>query len=385
MTFYAISDVHVEIKENMEWLQRLPRYELATLIIAGDLGVSLSQVKQALQLFTSKFDHVFYCFGNHETWAHKSVSKEEVASFNDSFEKLDALRNICDELGVNTTPKLIDNVWVVPVLGWYHKTWDREPPLQPPEGKTLQRVPPQGEELATDTVACKWGGMKNGSEELAKELDKQNERWGIWPLPEDLKENLQKAKDRSSFVLSFSHFLPHMELIPEKRFLFSPNLTQIVGSDFVRQRVAQLKPDLHIFGHSHFPWDMTLEDGVRYKSWPLGTPAEQARRIQSYPAQEIESWHPLPVFDSIGRHYPCSPACWYSLMYTRIKREPASSQMAPFVAAAYCPDAPVVPSNIISPGAAIPPANEEQRQRRERFTAKAFGSMKKEVAVASKS
>ena len=36
--------------------------------------------------------------------------------------------------------------------------------------------------------------------------------------------------------------------MPEKRFLFTPNLTQIVGSDFIRRRVAALQPDLHVFG-----------------------------------------------------------------------------------------------------------------------------------------
>lgn len=55
-------------------------------------------------------------------------------------------------------------------------------------------------------------------------------------------------EERSSWVISFSHFLPELQLMPEKRFLFTPNLTQIVGSDFIRKRVTALQPDLHVFG-----------------------------------------------------------------------------------------------------------------------------------------
>eukprot|EP00913_Durusdinium_trenchii_P019648 g18471.t1 len=124
---------------------------------------------------------------------------------------------------------------------------------------------------------------------------------------------------------------------------------------------------------------MTLSDGVRYKSWPLGTPAEQARRISSYPTQDIEEWHPLPVFDNLGRHYPSGPACWYSLMYTRLRREPFSHTMASFVADVYCPEAPRVPESILSPGGLIPLTDEEQLKRRDRYSKKSAASMKREM------
>ena len=43
LTFYAISDVHVELKENMAWLQGLPKFARSAVLVAGDLGVSLTQ------------------------------------------------------------------------------------------------------------------------------------------------------------------------------------------------------------------------------------------------------------------------------------------------------------------------------------------------------
>lgn len=45
-----------------------------------------------------------------------------------------------------------------------------------------------------------------------------------------------------------------LELLPEKRYLFFPNLAKVVGSTMLGDRVAQLRPDVHIFGHTHFGW-----------------------------------------------------------------------------------------------------------------------------------
>mmetsp|Transcript_96520 Transcript_96520/g.170949 ORF Transcript_96520/g.170949 Transcript_96520/m.170949 type:complete len:510 (+) Transcript_96520:68-1597(+) len=385
MTFYAISDCHVESKPNMDWLSSLPKFERSTVLVAGDLGVRLQQIKDALTLFKAKFDNVFYCYGNHEMWVIKNKVEQDFHKYETSFEKLDVIRGICEELDVFTTPKLIENVWVVPVLGWYHKSWDTEPPLQVPPGKKLAKDLPDGEDIATDTMACKWGDFKNASEELAKELDKQNEKWGVWPLPAALEENLSEPKgSRKQFVISFSHFIPRLELMPEKRFLFQPNLTHVVGSNHVRKRVDSLQPDLHVFGHSHFPWDMTLEDGVRYRSWPLAMPDEQAGRIQAYPTQSTEEWHPLPVFDNLGRHYPAHESCWYSTMYTRIPREPCSCQMASFVKKAWCPSTTQVADSILSPGDLLKASTEDNARRLEKYEGRAAKYVSKEVKNAGK-
>jgi Icc-related predicted phosphoesterase len=54
-----------------------------------------------------------------------------------------------------------------------------------------------------------------------------------------------------------------VELMPEKRYLFFPNLSKVVGSTPLQERVEALRPDIHLFGHTHFGWDQTI-DGVRY-------------------------------------------------------------------------------------------------------------------------
>lgn len=44
---------------------------------------------------------------------------------------------------------------------------------------------------------------------------------------------------------------------------------QVIGSDPLERQIRELGSDVHIFGHTHIPIDMT-SDGVRYVQWPLG-------------------------------------------------------------------------------------------------------------------
>ncbi|MEW5298995.1 MAG: hypothetical protein WDW36_002056 [Sanguina aurantia] len=95
-------------------------------------------------------------------------------------------------------------------------------------------------------------------------------------------------------VLSFSHFLPRLELLPEKRFLMFPNLAKAVGSSPLNTRVQQLtavaSSHVHVFGHTHFAWDTTL-DGVRYLQAPLCYPTERSRRLKSIVLQQDATRH----------------------------------------------------------------------------------------------
>ena len=53
---------------------------------------------------------------------------------------------------------------------------------------------------------------------------------------------------------------------------------QVIGSDPLGRQVQELRPHLHIFGHTHIPLDLTV-DGVRYLQWPLGSVGEQSRQV----------------------------------------------------------------------------------------------------------
>ena len=84
------------------------------------------------------------------------------------------------------------------------------------------------------------------------------------------------ARDATPLV-TFSHYSPRFECVPEKRFLLEPCLAKVSGSDDLGELVLSLKPDVHVFGHTHIPIDLDL-DGTYYVQWPLGSPREQSRQ-----------------------------------------------------------------------------------------------------------
>merc|ERR1712146_650284 len=108
--------------------------------------------------------------------------------------------------------------------------------------------------------------------------------------------DMMRRKSKIDFdnlnVISFSHFVPHKELLPEKRFLLDSHLPKVVGSDVLGAQLKKLQPNLHIFGHTHIPIDIYLSN-VRYLQWPLGSKNE--RQLQ---CDIIDSHGPLCVYTS---------------------------------------------------------------------------------------
>jgi hypothetical protein len=95
-----------------------------------------------------------------------------------------------------------------------------------------------------------------------------------------------RSIERGDAVVAFSHFLPRLELLPEKRMLFYPKLAQASGSVYLRKRVDEIKSRVndgdmtHVFGHTHFGWNARI-DGVRYVQASLATPKEWQKRPRS--------------------------------------------------------------------------------------------------------
>lgn len=68
---WAISDVHADYPENLQWAERLresDHYAGDALIVAGDVSHDLARLHQTLQCLTSSFTKVFFTYGNHELW-----------------------------------------------------------------------------------------------------------------------------------------------------------------------------------------------------------------------------------------------------------------------------------------------------------------------------
>lgn len=354
---YCVSDIHTDYKQNLAWAKSLSGHTSDVLLVAGDVSDDGVTFEATMDALAGSFGAVFFVPGNHDLWLKRDGTEGA-----DSLEKLRRLTATCNACGVLTTAQQIamesgTTMSIVPMLSWYHESFDTEPDI------TALRLP-QARAVVADYKATVWPApLKNGAETLALHFDELCEglagapsvaeaadRAGLTPL-----HCYEDARAGGASVLSFSHFLPKIDLIPEKRYLTYPPLMQAVGSHPLGRRVARLRPDVHVFGHTHFGWDSTLNDGVRYIQAALATPAERKRRPRSLMLSydldlDLEHDQPLPdahgealplmVYDgAVGAFCPPRRAAW-SVHYACTRREPSDTSPAPWVVDFYSRKSP---------------------------------------------
>ena len=329
---YAISDVHTDHDANWQWVLSLSRtaYVHDALILAGDVSDDTAVLEATLRECTARFATVVFVPGNHDVWVARKAS---TASEN-SYTKLRDLQALCSRLGVHTKPVTVGRelegatpVLLVPLLSWYHASFDTEPPVPLLEVPSARRV-------MTDFAVCKWPAeVDDATDDVARLWDASNdEDWAAAGFDADA----AAARRIAPSVITCSHFLPRQELIPEKRFLFFPNLPQAVGSNFLGARVARLKPDVHVFGHTHFAYDLTLpDDGIRYLQAALSYPNERQSRMSTIAIGDIHA-APVLVYDSAGEgQFAARYSCRWSEYYAAHPRQPHCADIPPWVSKRY--------------------------------------------------
>ena len=362
---------------NMEWVNGLHGHGDDVLLVAGDVSERIDTFQATMSQLADSFGCVFFVPGNHEAWVRRDGTDGA-----DSLEKLQRCDAICQSLGVITTPQYVsmvcgNRVSVLPLLSFYHSSFDVEPDI------ACLRLPSTRAAI-TDYKSTRWPEpLCLGSSSLAEHVDSLNDSLpgraaeqaagvaGLEPI-----ESYAEARAQSTSVLSFSHFLPRIDLIPEKRYLLYPRLHAAVGSRPLGRRVGALAPDMHAFGHTHFGWDATLDDGVRYVQAPLATPSERKLRPRSLlvahqppptqnidgsfmggdPAADLEQALPLRLYDGErGAFSPPHRAAW-SEHYVSTNRTPANITPAPWVVQHYLKRAPGrITLDGLSGSPAVPP------------------------------
>ena len=68
MKLLAISDLHVGYAANLEALQRITPRPDDWLILAGDLGETVEQVRYVITTLAPRFGQLLWVPGNHELW-----------------------------------------------------------------------------------------------------------------------------------------------------------------------------------------------------------------------------------------------------------------------------------------------------------------------------
>ncbi|MBI1178280.1 serine/threonine protein phosphatase [bacterium] len=265
MRLFAWSDLHVDYPANLRTLEQLSCADFRddALLIAGDVSSDANRLMRALEGLKNRFAEVAFVPGNHDLWVSPQTRES-------SLEKLHALRAACrvceikvDPFRIRLTEQTVD---VVPLLSWY---------LKPEEGDGSLYLPKPGEDAS-----------------LAMWADNRRIKWPHFEPAETPADHLLNLNhldpyDDSECVVTFSHFLPRVELAFNdwERFIRGEyagtkdphpefNFTRVAGCRQLDERARRLGSRVHVYGHQHRNRDRFI-DGVRYVSHCLGYPAER--------------------------------------------------------------------------------------------------------------
>ncbi|MFT4929166.1 MAG: putative phosphodiesterase [Phenylobacterium sp.] len=242
MKVFAVSDVHIDYQENKEWISNLSATDYVDdiLILAGDLTDKLSLIAECFASLSAKFFKVLYVPGNHELW----VSRCKTA---DSIEKYKLLARVAIDNGVSMQPLHVGALSIVPLLSWYDFSFG-----QP------------GDQLKAtwmDFRACSWPDDMQVGDITRYFLDQNTEHLSY------------QRPSANHTLISFSHFLPRIDLMPP----FIPQMYRYIypalGSDLLEKQIRVLKPDIHVYGHSHLNRNVVV-DGIQYINNAFGYPSE---------------------------------------------------------------------------------------------------------------
>lgn len=238
MRFFTVSDIHADYRENLKWIEDLSEFDFKndTLIFSGDISDKIDLTAYIFGRLKRSFRNVFFVPGNHDLWVRNDPSTN-------SIEKFHILKDVAEDCGVLTDEVSFGDVRIVPLLGWYDYSFGE------PENKLHA--------MWNDFNFCSWP-----------------DDFDYFQITE-MFINLNSVKQKEDeFLISFSHFLPFIEVMPSfipqsKRFLYP-----VLGSARLGEQVLKLESDVHIYGHSHVN-NVTELFGTLFINNAYGYPSEQ--------------------------------------------------------------------------------------------------------------
>jgi predicted phosphodiesterase len=238
MRIFVGSDFHVDHKENLLWFEQLSKddHRDDILLVVGDVANDIPLFAHVMGLLAERFFKVLYVPGNHDLW----IKRSGVGS---SFDKLEAVKALCSELNIGMEAFSKGDALIVPLQAWYDYSFG-EP------GQLLKNA-------WMDFRRCDWEGRSDA--EVSAIFDQAN----ILPDTTGFKS-----------VMSFSHFLPRIDLMPARmpeKFHF---LYPVLGTSKLEAHIRALGSHTHFYGHSHLN-RRVVKDGVTYINNPFGYPSER--------------------------------------------------------------------------------------------------------------
>lgn len=245
MRVFALSDIHIDYSGNQDWIASLSRidYQDDVLILAGDITDFLPKLEWCFQTLAACFRQVLFVPGNHDLW----VMRDKAAP--DSLQKFALIRQIAADTGVAMQTWSHGSLTIVPLLGWYDYSFGLP-------GTLLQ-------EAWMDFRACIWPDGHDAAAITRHFLALNRPH-----LP-----FTAAAVQAARTVISFSHFLPRIDVMPhyippDKRMVYP-----VLGSSLIDAQIRSIKPQMHVYGHSHVNRRIMI-DGIEYINNAFGYPNE---------------------------------------------------------------------------------------------------------------
>jgi len=238
MRVFAVSDIHIDYEANARWVANLSvaEYKDDVLILAGDITDTLRKLEWCLSTLATRFKKVLFVPGNHDLWVIRDGPHKN------SLQKFDEVASAVASSGASMQTYRENGVSIVPLLAWYDYSFGD----------------PSDELRAVwmDYRACRW---PNGYEE--KDITAHFSALNATFAPNGGK------------VITYSHFLPRLDLMPSSIPCASRQLYPVLGSARLDRELRALRSSIHVYGHSHVNRKVTI-DGVTYINNAFGYPNE---------------------------------------------------------------------------------------------------------------
>jgi predicted phosphodiesterase len=236
---FALSDIHIDYDTNAKWVANLSvaEYRDDALILAGDVTDSRRLLDWCLSALAKRFRKVLFTPGNHELW----VIREDREM--NSLQKFDEVRAVVESSGASMQAFRERGVEIIPLLAWYDYSFG-EP----------------SEELRSmwmDYRACRWPSGYTEEDVAAHFAAFNDKHVGV----------------AGATVITYSHFLPRIDLMPEFIPYTHKLLYPILGSTRLESQLRMLNSSIHVYGHSHVNRQVKI-DGVTYINNAFGYPSE---------------------------------------------------------------------------------------------------------------
>ena len=239
MRLFALSDLHVDYDANSRWVEALSLVDYSDdiLVLAGDISASIERFERCIAQLVRRFKKLMFVPGNHDMW----ITRTDQST--DSLAKFRKVCRIAEGNGALLNPYHLGQLSIVPLLSWYDFSFGA------PDADLKSSW--------MDFHVCRWP-----------------DRWDMDDVTSHfLGMNNYRRRDGDEIIISFSHFLPRIDVISNLVRGRHRSLFPVLGTTRLERQIRELRSAVHIYGHSHINRNVPL-DGTVYINNAFGYPYE---------------------------------------------------------------------------------------------------------------